>query len=280
MNMTPPTSLSSIPNPEAPAMLLRTDPEIEAVEAAEAGLVTEDDAPVDNYYSELQMAMLTETLRSSWKTERKRIVASDVGVFYALSVPPIVPDVFVSMDVERFADTTTPPGKSYLVWRMGKGPEIAIEIVSNNEGGELTTKKRIYAELLKVNYYVVWDPEGYLSNEPLTVFAMNEGYRSSSVRFFPEIGLGLAIWKGEYDGESFPWVRWTDEDGALLPFGKEQGRRADEEAKRAEAEGQRAEAEGQRAAAERQRAEHAERELAALKAKLREQGFDPDQLAK
>jgi hypothetical protein len=177
------------------------------------------------------------------------------------------------MDVEPVADTTKAPGKSYLVWRMGKGPEIAIEIVSNTEGGELTTKKRIYTEVLKVNYYVVWDPEGYLSDEPLTVFAMNEGYRPSPVRFFPEIGLGLTTWKGEYGRETFSWIRWTDQDGTLLPFGKELAMRADEAAKRAEAERQRAEA-------ERQRAEHAELELAALKAKLREQGVDPDQFTK
>jgi Uma2 family endonuclease len=255
MNMTPPTSLLSPPISDAPAALSPTDPEIQEVEAAEAKLVTEDDAPVDNYYSELQMGMLTETLRSSWKTERKHIVAADVAIFYALSIPPIVPDVFVSMDVEPAVDTTTAPGKSYLVWRMGKGPEIAIEIVSNDRGGELTTKKRIYFDLLKVNYYVVWDPEGHVGNEPLTVFAMSEGSRPSTVRFFPEIGLGLTIWKGEYGARTFPWIRWTDQDGTLLPFGKEQALRAD---------------------AERIRAERAEIELTALKAKLREQGIDPN----
>jgi Uma2 family endonuclease len=284
MNMTQSVQTwpTSPPNIDPTMAATRTD-----LEAEEAKLVTEDDTPVDNFYSEVQMEILTAALRSSWKTNRKFIVASDVGVFYALGTPPVVPDVFLSMDVQPWPDLMATPGRSYLVWRMGKGPDLAIEIVSNTEGGELTTKKKIYAEHLKVNYYIVWDPYAFLGGESLTVFAMNGGgYHVSTARFFPEIGLGISIWKGEYSGLQ-SWLRWTDADGKLIPIGKEESLRADLEAMRAETERQRADAEMQRADAEmqraeteKQRAEQAALEIVALKAKLREHGVDPDHSAK
>ena len=171
-------------------------------------------------------------------------------MFFALKSPPVAPDVFVSMDVQYGFDPTKAPGKSYLVWRMGKSPDLVIEVVSNDEGGELTTKKRIYSDLVKVNNYVVWDPEGHLGGDALSVFAMNDGsYRLTPERFFPEIGLGLTIWEGEYGGERMKWLRWTEKDGTLLPIGKEQATRAEQEAS-AETERQRAETERQRAEAD------------------------------
>jgi hypothetical protein len=57
-------------------------------------LITEDDTPVDNLPSEKQQRLLTEPLYSSWTGPgegRTFLVAANVGVFYMLRSPAIVP---------------------------------------------------------------------------------------------------------------------------------------------------------------------------------------------
>src|SRR5215213_7111881 len=66
-------------------------------------IVTEDDAPVDNIFSEKQQRLLTEPLYSSWPgpgSGRSFVAAANVGVFAAVSQQPLVPDVFLSLDVK------------------------------------------------------------------------------------------------------------------------------------------------------------------------------------
>jgi hypothetical protein len=60
-------------------------------------LITEDDTPVDNFLTEKNQRLLTEPLYSSRPTDlraEKFLVAANVGVYYALREPAIVPDVF------------------------------------------------------------------------------------------------------------------------------------------------------------------------------------------
>jgi len=69
----------------------------------------------------------------------------------------------------------------------------------------------------------------------------------------PGLGLGLKLWKGEFEGMEDVWLRWLDDTGSLIPTGAELA--AMEQA--------RAEAEYNRAS-----------RLAKL---LRQHGIDPDQ---
>src|ERR1700687_5853046 len=65
-------------------------------------LVIEDNAPVDNFYAEKQARLWTEPLHSSWAgpgDDRPFIAASNVGLFYSVNMPPLVPDAFLSLDV-------------------------------------------------------------------------------------------------------------------------------------------------------------------------------------
>ena len=83
-------------------------------------LVTEDDAPVDNMPSEKQQRLLTDPLYSSWSgpgAGRTFLAAANVGVFPEPRNPAIVPDVFVSLDVqvaENWWDKSAP-----VVLRVG-----------------------------------------------------------------------------------------------------------------------------------------------------------------
>jgi hypothetical protein len=62
-------------------------------------LVTEDDTPVDNLASEKQQRLLVGSLYSSLQNQIF-LAAANVGVYHTYGEPAIVPDVFVSFDVQ------------------------------------------------------------------------------------------------------------------------------------------------------------------------------------
>ncbi len=138
------------------------------VHAVVESLVTEDDTPVDNFFSEKQQRLLTEPLFSSWQgpgKEQPFVAMANVGLFYALRRPPVVPDVLLSLGVQLPADIHLKHNRSYFIWEYGgKAPEVVIEIVSNREGGEDTNKLATYAEI-GIRYYVIFDPDGMLGAE-------------------------------------------------------------------------------------------------------------------
>ncbi len=234
-------------------------------------LVTEDDEPVDNVLSEKQQRLLTEVLYSSWTPPsaeddegepRSFWAAANVGVFPSVHQDPVVPDVFISLDVAPPKDLHDKKGRSYLVWEVGKMPEVVVEIVSNHEGGELDRKKRDYARM-GIRYYVVFDPMRLLSDDALRVYEPGFANRYSLRNDYrlPDVGLGLTFHQGVFEKVEYNWLRWCDATGALLPTPDERAAQAEERAAQAE-----------------ERAAQAEAERVRLVAKLRELGVDPDRV--
>jgi Uma2 family endonuclease len=224
-------------------------------------LTTEDDAPVDNILSEKLQRLLVQILHAAVWTSRNFLAAANVGVFYAVNKPPIVPDMFLAYDVEGADDWTKKENKSYFVWRFGKPPDLVVEIVSNAIGGEDGDKLAKYAEM-GVKYYVIHDPFHYLGETTLQAFALNAGvFEPCDPAWLPNVKLGLIEWEGTFEGSRGTWLRWVDAEGSVLPTGEER-------ASTAEA---RAESEHRRAKAEKRRADR-------LARKLRELGVDPDSL--
>ena len=119
-------------------------------------LVTEDDTPVDNIYFEEQQRLLTESLYASWQGQRFLALAN-VGLFYSITEPPLVPDVLLSLDVQAPDDLWKKSHRSYFVWVYGKPPDVVIEVVSNRKSGEADSKLRGYARL-GIAYYAIADP--------------------------------------------------------------------------------------------------------------------------
>lgn len=236
-------------------------------------MVTEDDAPVDNIYSEKQQRLLTEALHSSWTPGRPFVALANIGLFYAMREPPLVPDMLLSLDVSLPEEVWQKRHRSYFVWEYGRPPSVVIEVVSNKIGGEQDTKLATYAAI-GVSYYVIHDPEGHLSETTLRVYKrIAEHYVETVERFFPEVGLGLTLWDGRYEDLHAEWLRWCDQDRNPIPTGAEWARA---ESERAEAERERADSERERAESERKRAD-AERERAArYEQMLRDAGIDPD----
>src|SRR5713101_8545062 len=152
-------------------------------------LVTEDDTPVDNIFSEKQQRLLTEPLYSSWDAGRLFLAASNVGLFYAVRQPPLVPDAFLSLDVQAPADLWPRANRSYFLWEYDKRPDVVIEVVSNQKGAEDDRKLRVYARI-GVPYYVIFDPIDQLKGSVLRVYELHAGgYRLAADRWFPMVGL-------------------------------------------------------------------------------------------
>jgi Uma2 family endonuclease len=217
-------------------------------------LVTEDDTPVDNVFSEKQQRLLTEPLYSSWTgapdgVARKFVAMSNVGLFYHLRRPPLVPDMLLSMDVEVPAEIHLKQNRSYFVWEYGKPPDAVIEVVSNREGGEDAKKLEIYARI-GVRYYAIYDPDLFLSDEVLRVYRLEamEYHKISEPYWFSGVGLGLRLWEGVYEDFEARWLRWFDANGALVATGREGKAMAEARAESAEVRAESAEARAERLA--------------------------------
>ena len=196
-------------------------------------LVIEDDTPVDNFFSAKLQRMLIEILYSSWASlgmDRPFVADADIGIFSSVHRPPIVPDVFVSMDVEAPQDFREKKNRTYLVWEFGKSPDVVIEIVSNKVGNELGSKLQDYARL-GVTYYVVFDPLQQLGDDVLYVFGLTQGeYEQLEQPWLEHIGLGLTLWEGTFEDVTATWLRWCDRDGKILPTGAERAVQAEAKA--------------------------------------------------
>lgn len=228
-------------------------------------LVTEDDEPVDNIFSEKQQRLLIDSLYSSRQRlgqDKPFLALANVGLFYAPNKPPIVPDVLVSLDVKMPHDVWRKSNRCYFVSKYGKPPEIAIEIVSNLKGKETGTKFKDYA-VAQVRYYVVFDPENRLKKGVLRVYELHKkNYVEKTDNWLSEIDLGLTLWEGYFEDKHEVWLRWYDSDSQLILTGAENSekqRLAKEQAQK-------------QAAQEHQRAER-------LAAQLRAMGIDPDKLS-
>ncbi|MEO0686491.1 MAG: Uma2 family endonuclease [Cyanobacteria bacterium J06649_11] len=209
-------------------------------------LVTEDDTPVDNFASEKQQRLLVSSLYSSLQ-KQPFLAAANVGIYYTDLKPAIVPDVFLSLNAQVPQNWWEKQNRCYMVWRFGKPPEVAIEIVSNKFGDELGEKLRIY-EHMRASYYIVYDPTKQLSEETLRIYELRGmRYYQTSETWLEQVGLGLTLWSGEFEARQDSWLRWCYQDGTILPTGDE-------------------------------RASDAEQKAAKLAEKLREMGINPDSL--
>lgn len=231
-----------------PQELLDSDEMVTALDISH--LVIEDNTSVDNFQSEEQQRLLVEPLYSSKVLPSPFLVAANVGLFYKLKGEPIVPDVLVSLGVQRPADYTQRRNRSYFVWEFGKVPEVCIEIVSNSEGNELilsqkaqqegktASKQEIYAQM-GVPYYVVFDPLRQIQGREEMRDALLRVWTIASGRYveltteegiaevgqpiwLETVGIGLTLWEGRFEEDvTRLWLRWSDREGRVIPTGAE-----------------------------------------------------------
>ncbi len=224
-------------------------------------LVIEDDTPVDNLQSEKQQRLLVEPLYSSKALPSPFLAAANVGLFYKLKGDPIVPDAMLSLGVQCADDFSQKQNRSYFVWEFGKLPEVCVEIVSNQEGDELTlsrksqqkgkttAKKDLYAQI-RIPYYVVFDPLQQIQGQNEMNGALLRVWSNSAGRYteltpqqgisevgqsvwFEEVGLGLTLWSGQFEEDvTRLWLRWCDRQGQIISTGAERADGAEAKAQR------------------------------------------------
>ena len=246
-------------------------------------LTIEDDTPVDNFQSAQQQRLLVEPLSSAKALPLPFLADANVGLFYKLKGDPVVPDVMLSLGVQRPEDFSQRRNRAYFVWEFGKLPEVCVEIVSNQEGDELALSKRsqrmgktkikkdLYAQI-RIPYYVVFDPLKQIQGQTemngalLRVWSNSpEGYTEltpspgiseiGQVVWLNAVGIGLTLWEGQFEEDvTRLWLRWCDQDGQVISTG---------------AEGQAIERQGREV--EKQRADR-------LAERLRTMGVDPDEV--
>lgn len=239
-------------------------------------IVTEDDTPVDSLFSLRQMTLLCDSFYASWARsgeERPFIAMSNVGLFFALKQPPLVPDFMLSVGVEAPEDLFPKSNRSYFIWNYGKPPDLVAEFVSNTEGGENDSKRTAYARI-GIPYYIIFDPFNFLGNGVLQILERRMGrYVPLPDRSLPELGLSVVLWNGHYAGSHHEWLRFVDRNGQLLLTGEELAVQERQRADQSEEESRHAkliaEQESRRAEQERVRAEK-------LVAQLRALGIEPN----
>jgi Uma2 family endonuclease len=210
-----------------------------------------DDTPVDNELQEIIPSLLKSILRMLWKGRMDWFFGIDMGIYTDPEQPPIVPDGFLSLNVERSFDEDL--RLSYLLWEEEVPPILVLEVVSTKPGGEYTTKLDKYAEL-GVLYYVIYNPKRKRKAR-LEIHKLSQGsyqLQNANPLWKPEIGLGIGSERAEYDDLTREWLYWYDENDRRYPTPYE---RIDDADRRAEAADLRAEK---------------------LAAKLRALGIDPD----
>ncbi|WP_427161336.1 Uma2 family endonuclease [Aliinostoc sp. HNIBRCY26] len=230
-------------------------------------LVTEDDTPVDNLASARQQRLLVSSLYSSCQNQQF-LAESNVGVYHTYGEPAIVPDIFISFDVQIPQNWWEKQNRCYLVWKFGKVPEVVVEIVSNKEGEELGKKLRIY-EQMRVIYYIVYDPSQQLGEEIIRVYRLHGRYYVETQELsLEQVGLGVTLWTGEFEGRQDTWLRWCDQEGNILLTGDERAQQ--ERLKKEEAQ--------QLLDEERLAKEQAQRRVQLLAERLLSLGINPEEI--
>jgi Uma2 family endonuclease len=226
-----------------------------------------DDTPVDNELQELIPGLLKAILLILWANRMDWFFGVDMGIYYDPDKPPIIPDGFLSLGVERYYDEELRP--SYALWEERVVPILSLEIVSRTYRQEYGKKKQEYANL-GILYYVVYSSRRRRKPRLEVYKLVNGNYvlQKGNPVWLPEIDLGIGCERGNYSGVTREWLYWYNQQGQRYPTPQEWIR---QEAQYAEQATQRAEQEAQRAEQEAQRAER-------LAAKLRELNIDPDNI--
>jgi Uma2 family endonuclease len=184
-----------------------------------------DDTPVDNELQNLIPNMLEGVLALIWKNRTDWFFGVDMGIYYDPDKPPLVPDGFLSLGVERFIDEDL--RLSYVLWEEnGQVPILMLEVVSKTRSREYSQKKKDYAQL-GVLYYVIYAPRRR-RKERLEVYRLENGeyvLLQGNPVWLPQINLGIGRERGTYLGRTREWLYWYDNTGKRIPTAEERAER-------------------------------------------------------
>jgi len=122
------------------------------------------------------MTDIIETLDNYFKELDDVYVSGNLLLYYEEGYPKksVAPDVFVVFGVKKKERRT------YRLWEEGKGPDFVLELVSRKTyQNDLREKKELYASVLGVKEYYLFDPDRKYLPSPLL------GYRLFDGLYFP-----------------------------------------------------------------------------------------------
>jgi Putative restriction endonuclease len=145
------------------------------------------------------------------------------------------------------------------------------------------SKWEVYESYLRVPYYVVFNEK----TARVRLFRHWEGaYQEVHLDannpriWIEELGIGLGVWRGEYEGVTCAWLRWYDAEGNWIPTEEEAERQLREQAQ-ADAEEARAAEQKARAAEQKAKteAQQAIEQLQQAAKNLLRSGIDAQQVS-
>jgi Uma2 family endonuclease len=182
------------------------------------------------------------------------------------------PDFFLVKDVDG-----TKPRESWVVWaEEGRYPHLVVEFISTStRKKDVDENVKFYAKVFRVPEYFWFDRRtGELAGYRLSGSDYTSIEPDARGRLWSEIlGAYLGVWRGEYRGRRFPWLRLWDKDGRLVPTTAERAAHERTARSRAETRAKQAEAQAQQERAERERLQA---ELERLREQLRQQKTDAE----
>jgi Uma2 family endonuclease len=182
------------------------------------------------------------------------------------------PDFFLVRDVDG-----TKPRESWVVWdEGGRYPDLVVEFISTStRKKDVDENVKFYAKVFRVPEYFWFDRRtGELAGYRLSGSDYTSIEPDARGRLWSEIlGAYLGVWRGEYRGRRFPWLRLWDKDGRLVPTTAERAAHERTARSRAETRAKQAEAQAQQERAERERLQA---ELERLREQLRQQKTDAE----
>jgi len=174
-----------------------------------------DEKPVDNQLQHLIPSLLEIILAFMWADRMDWFFGVDMGVYYDPNQPAVVPDGFLSLGVERVFHEDL--RLSYAIWEEKQVPVLVLEVVSQKQRGEYSTKKDLYADL-GVLYYAIYNPRRR-RKPTLEVYRLVNGnyiLQPGDRVWLPEIGLAIGKEKGNFQGITREWLYWYNEQGKRL----------------------------------------------------------------
>ena len=199
------------------------------------------------------MIDIIKMLKNHFRTRPDAYVSGNLLLYYEKGKPKksVAPDVFVVLGIEKKRRRT------YKLWEEGKGPDFVLELTSESTyRKDLSEKKRLYASVLLVKEYYLYDPDGQCLQPNLQGYRLVDGIylpiQPNLENRLPSFVLGLELGEKEelglYNPQKKRWLLKPEEE-------TEARRQAEARAQQAETRAQQAELLAQQESLARQRAE-------------------------
>ena len=194
-----------------------------------------EESGLPDIFHDLQPELLSSTLKLQDYNSDNCFVGSDLNVYYDLNNPlwHKRPDWFLAIGVP-FQYENRDLRLSYVTWQEDANPFLVVELISPStadedfgrtvaQPGGPPTKWTVYEQILQIPYYVVFDRY----SDRLRAFKLegkqyDEQPLSENKLWIPELRVGLGLWQGVYkqgtvqETEERLWLRWYDENEQWL----------------------------------------------------------------